>query len=342
MASQGPRYSGTAASLANAGTSENANAWTTPGNVGADDGAEATITAATYDSPDISEILVASNFGFTIPDGSTIDGIVVEIERRDQAIGAASDNRVQLAKGTTFADLVGSNKADTTLDWPTAATVKSYGTGTTDLWGATWTAAEVNASSFAVFLSVQADAANTDIFVDFIRVTVYYTLVPVSATPGTASLVLTTFAPTVAAPRLVTPTTSALTTAAFAPTVTVTNNVLVTPGVAALVLTRFSPTVTASDHKLVTPTTAALTLTRFAPTVTTPRLVIPGLAALTLSTFAPTVTAGGAPPPGDTLIAHISRYLHLQALREYEEADRRRKRRKKKRRPTRADLAALL
>jgi hypothetical protein len=176
----GPRFPGTTASLANAGTSENAEIWVSPGSVSADDGTEANITAATFDTPDISELLVASNFGFTaIPSDATIVGIFAEIERRDQAIGAASDNRVQLAKGTTFASLVGTNKADTALDWPTAATIKTYG-GAADLWGTTWTPAEINTSTFALMLSVQADAANTDIFVDYIRVTVYYT----EAAPG--------------------------------------------------------------------------------------------------------------------------------------------------------------
>lgn len=173
MASQGPRYPGTAASLANAGTNENSNAWLSPSNVGADDGTLSEITAATYDSPDIGELLVASNFGFTLPSDATVNGITVEIDRNNAA-GAASDNRVQLAKGTTFADLVGDNKAATTTDWPTSLASVSYG-GTSDPWGTTWTGAEVNSPSFAVMLSVQADAANTDIGVDYIRVTVEYT-----------------------------------------------------------------------------------------------------------------------------------------------------------------------
>lgn len=170
-----------ATNLSNAGSSENTAAWVSPTNIGADDGTTASITAASYDSPDISQILVASSFGFTIPVGSTIDGIVVEIDRNNAA-GAASDNRVQLAKGTTFADLVGTNKADTATDWPAALATVSYG-GATDLWGTTWTVAEINASSFAVFLSVQADAANTDIAVDFVRVTVHYTPPPAELAP---------------------------------------------------------------------------------------------------------------------------------------------------------------
>ena len=173
MASQGPRYPGTGASLANAGTSESSDAWVTPGNVGADDGSEATITAATYDTPDISELLVASNFGFSIPAGSAINGIVVEIERRNSA-GAASDNRVQLAIGTAFVNLVGTNKADLPTDWPTTVGVATYGSAT-DSWSSGLRYDQVNSSGFAVFLSAQADAANTDIQVDYIRVTIHYT-----------------------------------------------------------------------------------------------------------------------------------------------------------------------
>lgn len=172
MPSQGPRFPATGATLANAGTSENAEAWVSPGNIVSDNATDASITAATYDSPDISQLLIGSNFGFTIPLDAGIVGIVVELERNNAA-GAASDNRVQLAKGTTFADLVGSNKADTALDWPAGMTVASYGSSS-DLWGATWKPEEINASSFAVFMSVQADAANTDVAVDFYRVTVHY------------------------------------------------------------------------------------------------------------------------------------------------------------------------
>ena len=172
LVNAGPQFPGTTASLANAGTSENAEAWVNPGNASADDGTTTSITAATYDTPDISQLLVCSNFGFSVPSDAVITGITVEIDRNNAA-GAASDNRVQLAKGTTFANLVGTNKADTALDWPAALTIASYGSNT-DLWGTTWTPAEVNASSFAVMLSVQADAANTDIAVDFIRITVHY------------------------------------------------------------------------------------------------------------------------------------------------------------------------
>jgi hypothetical protein len=173
MASVGPNYPGTTATLANAGTSENAEAWVNPGNIVSDNATYASITAATYDTPDISQLLVASNFGFAIDSAATINGITVEVDRFRPA-GTASDNRIQLAKGTTFASLVGANKAATATDWGASASVATYG-GVADLWSTTWTPAEINASSFAVFLSVQADSANTDVSVDYIRVTIQYT-----------------------------------------------------------------------------------------------------------------------------------------------------------------------
>ncbi len=180
MPQVGPFFPSTVVNLSNAGSSENTDAWVNPTNVGAVGGGDATITATSYDAPDISQILVCSNFGVFITESPvTIDGITVEIGRNNVA-GAASDNRVQLAKGTTFASLVGTNKANTTLDWPATTTLASYG-GVADLWGATWTDAELEASSFAVFLSVQADAANTDIGVDYVVVYVDYT---VPSAPG--------------------------------------------------------------------------------------------------------------------------------------------------------------
>lgn len=176
MASQGPNYPATVTTTSPA--PENANDWLNPTNVGAADGAEASITAATYDSPDISFRLNARNYGFTIPAGATIDGVLVEINKRDQAIGGAVDFRVQLQDGN--GNLVGTNKADTLTDWPTNATTISYG-GAADGWNASLTPTLVNGTLFGVIFSAQATAANTDIFVDFIRVTVYYTAAPAGA-----------------------------------------------------------------------------------------------------------------------------------------------------------------
>ncbi len=174
MATQGPLFPGTTATLANAGTSENAEAWVNPGNIVSDNATEAAITAATYDSPDISQLLVASNFGFTIPAGSTIDGITVEVDRRSIILNSGKDFRVQLSTSTAFAGLVGTNKAVPATIWPTTSTVATYG-GSADTWTAGLAVAQVNAAGFAVMLSCQANIANADVGVDYIRVTVDYT-----------------------------------------------------------------------------------------------------------------------------------------------------------------------
>lgn len=150
---------------------ENANNWTNPANIGADDGSEAQITAATYDSPDISYRLKGQNFGFALPAGSSIDGILVEIDRRSIVSGSGKDYRVQLLDETGA--LVGDNKASATV-WPTTSTIASYG-GATDKWN--WTTvneAKIEDVDFGVALSCQAQIANADIGVDFIRVTIYY------------------------------------------------------------------------------------------------------------------------------------------------------------------------
>lgn len=116
-----------------------------------------------------------------------------------------------------------------------------------------------------------------------------------SVTPSTATLTLTTFAPTVTASdnKSVTPSTATLTLTTFAPTVTATQNQLVTPSTATLTLTTYAPTVTASGGQVATPSTATLTLTTYAPTVSVSdnKSVTPSTATLTLTTYAPTVTA---------------------------------------------------
>jgi hypothetical protein len=171
MASAGPRYPGTVTT--ETGPSGD-NDWTNASNVGIDDTAEATIVAPTYDANDHSYRLIASNFGFDaeVPAGATIDGITVEIERRAFA-GAAEDQEVQLYDST--ATLVGDDKQAATA-WPGTSAIATYG-GVADTWTAGLDAADIRSASFGVALIVLATAANTDIGVSRLRVTVAYTAV---------------------------------------------------------------------------------------------------------------------------------------------------------------------
>ncbi len=185
MATAGPRYPGTVAT--EVGPSGD-NDWTNPTNISANDGSEAEITAASYDANDHSYRLKATNFGFDadVPAGSTINGILVEIEQRRFA-GAAEDQEVRLYDST--GTLVGDDKQTATA-WPGTATIASYG-GATDTWNAGLDADDIRSTGFGVAHIVLATAANTDIGVDFIRVTIDYTAPVVVALAGVSAGVST-------------------------------------------------------------------------------------------------------------------------------------------------------
>jgi hypothetical protein len=61
-------------------------------------------------------------------------------------------------------------------DWTTQDTVSTYGAAN-DLWGTTWTAADINDPSFGVSVSAQHDTSGlaTDARIDNITITVSYT-----------------------------------------------------------------------------------------------------------------------------------------------------------------------
>lgn len=141
--------------------------WLTPTNVFADDGAYAEILTNAYDSPAYSFRLDATNFGFSIPAGSTIDGIVVEIDK----MGAkAADSLVQMIQGGTP---TGTNNSVGTAHLATE-TIETYGSSI-DLWGLTWTVADIEANDFGVAYAAQSTGNNGESRVDFIRITIYYT-----------------------------------------------------------------------------------------------------------------------------------------------------------------------
>jgi hypothetical protein len=123
---------------------------------------------------DISNYVTATNFVFAIPTGSVIDGIVIEIERSDNGgSGNIKDNSVKIIKGGT---ILGTDKASG-LNWPSSDAYKTYGNAT-DLWGTTWTDADINSSNFGVSISAKrtGGSGNNQARIDHIRITVYYTV----------------------------------------------------------------------------------------------------------------------------------------------------------------------
>lgn len=172
MASAGPRSGGTFATENNPAASGTTD-WSSPGNAAAEDGSYANITMGGSASGDF---LKATNFGFTIPTGATIDGIVLDVKKSNGATGGAKDKTIKLVKGGTFQ---GDDKADTATAWPSVGSFAyvSYG-GASDKWGLTWAYTDINASDFGAGISAVRSGGTTPAEcarIDHIRITVYYT-----------------------------------------------------------------------------------------------------------------------------------------------------------------------
>lgn len=149
------------------------NAWTNPNRIQADDTNYSTNGLNANES---TEFLRGTNYGFAIPAGATINGIVLRIMRQSNSTNGGNsvqDVSVRLMKAGVA---VGSNYANGT-DWPNTMTGQNYG-GTTDLWGTTWTPAEINANNFGSQLMAETENSSRTASVDFMQITVYYTSVP--------------------------------------------------------------------------------------------------------------------------------------------------------------------
>lgn len=150
--------------------------------------------------------------------------------------------------------------------------------------------------------------------------------------PGTASVTVTAFVPTVAttANASIVPGTGSLTVTGFVPTidktvhffgipgtaniavtgyvpgVEVTYNALVIPGTGSVVLTSYVPTVAMSNNITVVPGTASVVVTSYVPdiAVSTNADLVPGTAAVVITSYAPTVTVAGDFPvvPGTAAV----------------------------------------
>ncbi|HLC82725.1 MAG TPA: T9SS type A sorting domain-containing protein [Bacteroidia bacterium] len=120
---------------------------------------------------DITNYLVATGFGFSIPPTAIICGITVEIEKSSSGIlENINDNSVRIVKGGT---MVGMECASGGL-WPSSDNYSSY-SGGGGLWGTAWTAADINSVNFGV--AVSADLSGIVLptaRIDHIRIIIDY------------------------------------------------------------------------------------------------------------------------------------------------------------------------
>src|SRR3989304_1125104 len=149
------------------------NAWTTPTNIYTDNGGTASITATSYDSPDQSRVLKATGFDFSaIPDTATIDGVIVRVNTW-YANGTVSIDLAQFLD-TTKAK-VGDNKYATPSALTTSTSAVLTIGSSTDKWGNALTPAWVKNANFGVGLGFLATGTDSDVFVDYVTIQVYYT-----------------------------------------------------------------------------------------------------------------------------------------------------------------------
>lgn len=138
-------------------------AWNNPVRITADD----TLYANSNPNKNkVTQVLRGTNFDFSgLPDGATIDGIELNTYAAAAGGGGSKPFTVNIGKdGSTLA----TSKNDTL-----GGVITDYiNGGPTDLWGLSWTAADIKSSSF---LGQFKGTDDYDYDVDFIAIRVYYT-----------------------------------------------------------------------------------------------------------------------------------------------------------------------
>jgi hypothetical protein len=143
-----------------------ASGWTNSTNVFTSNSVYATNAISSYGT---GATLQATGFGFSIPSTAIIKGITVSVVRKASTSFTLQDSSVYLLKSGSQ---TGTNHA-VSGTWSTSNTTKDYGS-TSDLWGTTWTAANINASNFGVKFVARAGSSSATASVDYITVTVTY------------------------------------------------------------------------------------------------------------------------------------------------------------------------
>ncbi len=152
-------------------------AWVNTGNVNSSDDNYASF-GDLGGKGNLTDYLIASDFGFNLPSGVSILGILVEVERSDPN-GFTDDYSIRIVKD----GVIGNKEKSTAITYPPTDAYQSYG-GSEDMWGEFWSYKDINANAFGVAISARqnADGGITAGRVDNIRVTVYYAFITLPVT----------------------------------------------------------------------------------------------------------------------------------------------------------------
>jgi hypothetical protein len=157
------------------GTGETVNtggsAWSNPGNITTDDGTSATCNVGTAIGGATGDTLRGSNCGLAIPGGATIDGIEVRVQLLySPSNGIPTVNSINIGKDDSTP---GTAKTPGTV-LTTSFVDYDYGSSS-DLWGLTWTAAEINSTEFQAFFDCNNTGFGAQVNCDAMWINVHYT-----------------------------------------------------------------------------------------------------------------------------------------------------------------------
>lgn len=169
--SSGPNICGNSSDF-NAQATPGTGTWSTSINIINDNGVNS-VSSDINTSQDVTCWIYGQNFGHSIPTDATISGIALHIER-DSSVAGCTDYEVRLSGGPGLTDsfLI----ADIGNSWDTPNTgIATYG-GIGQLWGKSWTPADVNAFLFRGLISVTGTSpiGLGGAEIDYMATTIYY------------------------------------------------------------------------------------------------------------------------------------------------------------------------
>lgn len=291
--------------------------WTNVANVLSSDDNDASSSASTTD------YIKATNFGFSIPAGATIDGIEAQVEAAQA--GNYSDINVYLVVGDTIQTGTTNQKYGTLLGATDSYRLYPSSGGSTDTWGNSLSVSSVNASDFGVAVKYAKVSAGS-MTVDNIQMRVYYTesgSSNVEVTPGAITATTSLPNPTISISESLSPDPVTGTVSLPSPTISVGDGAspaqidiavsLPVPTISAVKNVEVSPGEIASTASLPAPSTSGnasndsdvvtALFTGTPPTISMVAAgvdvgVTPGVLTITASAPSPTITGDAVVEPG--------------------------------------------
>ncbi len=154
--------------------------WTSPSNTVTSNGvASMSGTTVPAGATITTNYLYVQNFGFNVPANASICGIAVKIEHKQQGdIGASTSVKDHSIYLTTSSGLTGTNHAYT-WEWTGFYSNIVHGSSS-DNWGTTLTAADINSPNFGVAISADLQSSTSTLSmsadIDHVSMTLFFTI----------------------------------------------------------------------------------------------------------------------------------------------------------------------